>query len=163
MRIVLQAAVDRFNGIGCFQTHSQVIKNPQPMEREGLFHPLLEAVQGGLIHQFQARFERVQRRLGRRVGRFAIGRLHLATDAGLLALGQVGHDVLALVILAALYAGMPLEHRHHRLVEPLAAVDDDQQSSFVLQTTLNQIGQEATADALILGGSLLEILLVGGS
>ncbi len=49
---------------------------------------------------------------------------------------------------------MPLEHRHHRLVEPLAAVDDDQQSGFVWQTTLDQIGQEATADALVLGGRL---------
>jgi len=48
---------------------------------------------------------------------------------------------------------MPLEHR---LVESLAAVDDDQQSGFVLQTTLDQIGQEPTADALVLGGRLHE-------
>ena len=51
---------------------------------------------------------------------------------------------------------MCLEHRHHRLVKPLAAVNDDQQSGFVLHTAFDQIGQEATADALVFRGRLHE-------
>ena len=51
---------------------------------------------------------------------------------------------------------MSFEHRHHRLVKPLGAVDDDQQSGFVLHTAFDQIGQEATADALVFRGRLHE-------
>ena len=49
---------------------------------------------------------------------------------------------------ASLHAGMALVHR---LVQALAAVDHDQQAGFVLQPSLDQLRQEATTDALVLG------------
>ena len=51
---------------------------------------------------------------------------------------------------------MPFQDRPQRLVQSLAAVEDDQQSGFVLQAALDQVGQEASADPLVLGGRLHE-------
>ena len=116
MRIVLQAAVDRFNGIGCFQTHSQVIKNPQPMEREGFLKTLIEAVDGRLVEQTQFLADGHERLLCRFIAVLLIGFLEFFAKFSLLRLGQIGSHVFPLVPLASLDQGLLAKH----LLNPFA-------------------------------------------
>ena len=51
MRILLQSAVGRFNGI--FQASPQEVKNTEPMACQSFFKALVKAVDRGLIEQAQ--------------------------------------------------------------------------------------------------------------
>jgi hypothetical protein len=111
---LLQETVDVLNAVGGTEGSTKHRHQSQSMQCQRLFHAFLQTMEGGLVRQFQFRFERIQGFLGRVVGRFGVGCFQLAADAGLLTLGQIGLDVLALVILAAPPAGSSQSGRSNR-------------------------------------------------
>jgi hypothetical protein len=93
---LLQETVDVLNAVGGAQGSTKHRHQSESMQRQRLFHAFLQTVEGGLVGQFQFRFECIQGSSGCVVGRLGVGGLQLAADAGLLTLGQVGLDVLRL-------------------------------------------------------------------
>ena len=64
-----QETVDVLDAVGGAEGSLEHWYQSQAMQREGLFQAFLEAVEGRLVPQLQARFERFQRGLGFRVRR----------------------------------------------------------------------------------------------
>ena len=106
-----------------------------------------------LLQLVQNRFQRLA---GLGVRGFAIGLLQPLAHGRLLGLGQVGHDILALVPLAALHQRSVGEHLLHRRAQPLAAVDHHQQTRVAPQAALLQLPHKRAQHALVLRARLHE-------
>ena len=91
-----------FQAVGGLQGKSQLRKYPQPVQGEGLLHPLVQAGDGRDIEQTQLLPATEQSGMGLRIRRPFVGPLQLPSPEGLLGLRKVAYDVLPFVPLAAL-------------------------------------------------------------
>src|SRR6202047_4230296 len=83
-----------------------------------------------------------QRALGGLVRRLLVRRLQLPAECGAMPLGQIRHDVLALVPLTALQDGGAVEDFSNGGVQALGAVGDDQEAELHAEPALEQGAQK---------------------
>jgi hypothetical protein len=103
---------------------SQLVKEPESMERQSLFQALLKGTSGLAVELLQFGVETGEPLLGGLVGRLLVGPLEPGSPRFLVLLRQVTQNVFALVPLAALDLGSLAEDLVDSLAQSFAPVDN---------------------------------------
>ena len=103
---------------------SQLVKEPESMERQSLFQALLKGTSGLAVELLQFGVQVGEPLFGGLVGRFLVGSLEPGSPGFLIGLRKVADYVLSLVPLAALDLGSLAEDLIYGLAQSFASVDD---------------------------------------
>src|SRR5437867_3962865 len=153
---LLDQRVRRLDAVGGLERLAEQLVDAESVERERLLEALGQARRRRLVAALELAVQLRQLRVRLLVGGPVVGALQSPAPAGLLALRQVAHHVLALVPHAALHQRFLLEHLAHRRAQALAAVDHHQQSLREVEAPLDQRAQEEREHLLVLGVGLDE-------
>lgn len=146
----LHSRVDRFEQVRRLQADPQLREDAQPMQGQRLLEAFVETRRRRGIEEPQFLTHRLHGLERPVVGRVLTRRLELAPNRRPVRLGQIAHDVLALVPLTAGKHRRGPEYLGDRRVEPLDAIRDDQQALLRSEPALHQAAEKGCADAPVL-------------
>ena len=120
---------------------SQLVKEPESMERQSLFQALLKGTSGLAVELLQFGVETPEPLFDGLVGRFLIGSLEPESPGFLVGLRKVTDDVFPLVPLAALDLGSLAEDLVDGLAQALAPVGDAKNALLKGEASPNKVPQ----------------------
>ena len=115
---------------------------PQPVKREGLLKPLLEASSGGLVDLLEILDDLLELFLRVGVARHVPGHLHSGSHLEVVALREVGEDVPFFVHLTSLDHRVVTEDARDRLVKRLRSIEHEEVRLVVAKPSPDHVGKQ---------------------